>query len=247
MTLDDLLTELRTNVLRDVSTAITPQAGDELWSDTQLVLYLQDAESKFARDTLCLRDSTNADVTQITLVAGQADYPLDKRVISCNAAIYDGELSLGRSSFGARFGASGDLAPNQARHIPQASGAPRIYYTDKSTNSIGFYPIPSAEQAGLVVQLHVTRRPLAPLTTADMDAVPEIPEDFHLDLVEWAAYRALRNHDADIDGDPNNISIVMARANAHKKRFEDAITECKGAFKYLNTQHVEFGVNANWS
>ena len=80
-----------------------------------------------------------------------------------------------------------------------------------------------------------------------MAAEPEIPEEFHLDLVEWGAWRALRNHDADIDGNPDNIAIVMARASAHKKRFEEAVAECKRKFKYLNTQHVEFGVNANWS
>ena len=247
MTLTELLDELRTNVLRDVSTAVVPQAGDSLWSDAQLIRYLSDAEDRFARETLCLRDSITTAVARITLVADQADYPLDTRVISCNTAIYDGTLMLGRSSYGSRFGARGDITPNVARSIPQESGIPQLYYTDKDSAAIGFYPAPAAEQAGKVIALHVVRRPLAPLTSANMAAEPEIPEEFHLDLVEWGAWRALRNHDADIDGNPDNIAIVMARASAHKKRFEEAVAECKRKFKYLNTQHVEFGVNANWS
>ena len=80
-----------------------------------------------------------------------------------------------------------------------------------------------------------------------LDAEPEVPDEYHLDLLEWATWRALRNHDADIDGDPANISIVMARSSSHKKRFDEAVAECKRKNKYMNTQHVEFGVRANWS
>ena len=39
----------------------------------------------------------------------------------------------------------------------------------------------------------------------------------------------------------------MARANSHKNRFNEAVAECKRKVKYLQTQHVEFGVNTNWS
>ncbi|MNX63515.1 hypothetical protein D3C86_945160 [compost metagenome] len=119
-----------------------------------------------------------------------------------------------------------------------------MFYTDRENNSLGLAPVPT-EAATL--HLQVLRRPLVPLSLNDLDAAPEIPEEYHLDLLEWAAWRALRNHDADLDGDANNIGIVMARSSAHKKRFEDAVAECKRRMKYHNTQHVAFGVNANWS
>ena len=31
-----------------------------------------------------------------------------------------------------------------------------------------------------------------------------------------------------------------------KKRFEDAVAECKRKIKYLTTQHTDFGVNSRW-
>ena len=248
MNLRDLLAETRGNILRDVSTAVDGRVADgALWSDDALIRYLRDAEEKFASGAMCLRDSRTPAIAQITLVAGVSEYPLDKRVIAILSAHLDGRLELGRTSYATRFGAKGNITQNTASETPQTIGEPRIFYTDKDTGYIGFYPVPGDAEAGLVINLHTVRRPLNPLTKNDMAAEPEIPDEYHLDLCEWATWRALRNHDGDIDGDPNNISIVMARSNAHKKRFEDAIKECKQKSKYMHTQHVEFGVRANWS
>ncbi len=61
--------------------------------------------------------------------------------------------------------------------------------------------------------------PVIKFSLDDLDAHPEIPEDYHLDLPEWGAWRALRNWD--IDGEDR------AKAEAHQKRFNDAIMECK--------------------
>lgn len=246
MILRDLLTELRVNILRDASTAVTGGTEDSLWSDETLVRYIRDAEEKFAAQTLCLRDATTPALTRVTLVAGQADYALDRRTLAVYAAQH-GRLQLGRTNYGTRLGAHADLVPAQAWLEPGDVGAPRQFYTDRETARIGLYPVPGDAEDGTTLILQVARRPLAPLSIADLDAEPEVPEDYHLDLLEWAAWRALRNHDADLDGDANNIGIVMARSGAHKKRFEDAVTECKRRLKYLNTQHVAFDVRANWS
>lgn len=248
MILRDLLAELRQNILRDVSTIVTGLAqADFLWTDEALIRYIRDAEEKFAAQTLCLRDSKTAAVANITLVAGQNEYDLDPRVISVYNARYGSTIRLGRSSFATLFGAKGDITPNAAYYEPNSTGQPRLYYTDGDTGSIGFYPTPTTAEAGQVIRLWTARRPLVPLSKNNLDAEPEIPGEYHLDLLEWAAWRALRNHDADIDGDPNNIAIVMARANSHRNRFNEAVLECKREIKYLQTQHVEFGVNTNWS
>lgn len=247
MTLGELLAELRGNILRDVSTIVDGSDSDDLWTDESLIRYIRDAEEKFAAGTLCLRDSVTAALAQITLVAGQGDYTLDRRVIAIYSAQYNGNIQMGRCAYGTRFGAGNNVTPTTAYREPQGVGEPRIYYTDRDTGMVGFYPTPGTEQAGDIVRLQVARRPLVPLSKNDLEAEPEIPEEYHLDLLEWATWRALRNHDADIDGDPANISIVMARVSAHKKRFEDAIAECKRKAKYMSNQHVEFGVRANWS
>lgn len=247
MILRDLLAELRENILRDTSTALVSPNSDSLWSDEALVRYIRDAEDKFAAGTLCLRDATTPALCQLTLVAGQADYPLDRRVLAVYAARH-GDTHLGKSGYASRFGGQGDLSPAFARSEPGDVGLPTLFYTDRETASLGVYPTPDATAAATPLRLQVARLPLTPLSTSDLDAEPEIPAEYHLDLLEWAAWRALRNHDADVDGEPGNLSIVMARTSAHKKRFEDAVAECKRRFKYLNTQHVTFNVRGNnWS
>lgn len=246
MTLRELLDELRTNILRDVSTAANGRIKDgSTWTDAALLRYIRDAESKFVSQTLCLRDSRTEEITQIQMVTGQAEYDIDARIVSILAAQLDGRVVLGRTTWAGRFGADPVLSPNTSYTAPNETGQPRIYYTDRDTKAIGFYPAPSEQQAGKTVRLQVARMPINPLS--GLDDVSEIPEQYHLDLVEWAAWRALRNHDPDIDGANEALALLRARTEQHRTRFEAAVAECKREFKYLNVQQVEFAPRANWS
>ncbi len=67
--------------------------------------------------------------------------------------------------------------------------------------TLRLFPVPSSDYNGVVVNLRVARLPLARLTLMEKKAIPEIPEDYHLQMLDWAAYLALRivDHDA---GDP---------------------------------------------
>lgn len=248
MILRDLLGELRRNILRDVSTAANGRdVDDSMWTDDALLLYIRDAEEKFASRTLCLRDSRTTEVTRITTVEGQDDYPLDRRVVAVLTAQYDDKSVLGRAGWATRFGSDPQLTPNTSYTEPKETGAPRIFYTDRDKGYLGVYPVPSAAEAGKVIRLQVARLPLVPLTKNDLNAEPEIPYQWHLDLVEWAAWRAMRNHDPDLDNDPNNIALVRSRFEQHRTRFEAAVEECKREMKQLNVQQVVFGPRANWS
>ena len=154
------------------------------------------------------------------------------------------EASSAMVQFGQALG-SGKLAGDELRSLLE--NAP--YLMRQLADGLGV-PIGALKQLGedgKLLRLQVARRPVNPLNRNALDAEPEVPDEYHLDLLEWATWRALRNHDADIDGDPANISIVMARSSSHKKRFDEAVAECKRKNKYMNTQHVEFGVRANWS
>lgn len=247
MTLRELLDELRRNILRDVSTAANGRVKDDsIWSDEALLLYIRDAEAKFVSQTMCLRDSNTPEVTQITLQSGVAEYPLDKRVLSVHEAILDGRTVLGRTSWNTRFGFSAPMTPNTSYSPPNESGQPRIFYTDRDSYSLGLYPTPSAQQEGLVLRMQVARMPLIALSKTNMDASSEVPEQYHLDMLEWAAWRALRNHDPDIDGAPEALGLLRARTEQHRTRFEAAVVECKRQAKYLNVMQVEFGPRANW-
>lgn len=237
MKLEELLDELRGNILRDVSDEVGGQNGGALWSDRTLVRYIEDGVVRFAVQTCCLRDDTTPELTQITLQAGVDQYALDPRVIAVLSARFPGAYFLSRTTYGGLFSNRGDLTSGNPVRDSYA-GCPRQFYTDRQTGHLGVFPTPGGQEDGKAIHLRVARKPLAPLTTNDLKAVPEIPEEYHLDVLDWAAYRALRNHDADAEN--------MAKANSHKKRFEDTVVELSRQAKRLLAQDIQFDLRANW-
>lgn len=227
MTLDDQLAELRTNILRDRSDMISGDAPDWSWSDETLVRYIGDAERRFARRTLILRDATTQEVCQVRLRTGVATYPLHARVLGVLSARYD---TAGQDLARAGHELVWNIAPPEREWfdpvtlVQMADGAPQLFYTDesvvydrRSVVTLTVYPTPSAEQNGKLVHLRVLRLPLCDWSLAKLDRESEIPEDYQLDVLSWAAYRALRGFDADT-GAPTS-------ADAHRAAFESAVQE----------------------
>lgn len=243
----ELIHEARVNILRDVSTAVgSSPTENALWSDETLALYLRDGEAKFASRTLCLRDSHTPAVTQIELQAGVSLYPCHKSVKVIYAATYDGCRHLNRVAYSTRFGARGDRNPGLGSMEPGGAGAPAVYYTDTDTNHVGIYPTPGPQEDGKIIHIQVARLPVRPISLDRLDAESEIPGEYHLDLVDWACWRALRNRDVDLDSGGESVQLIMARASSHRNRFDAAVDECRREMKYQNVQLVQFGGNANW-
>lgn len=242
MTLEDLLDELRNTILRD-------SAAPYLWTDPSLIRYIDDAQRRFARRTLCLRDATNADVTQVTLETGVYAYALHPSVLAVISARYDTD-----SSDLARVGheqISGALAPdtlwfdiNEVMGFPP--GRPRAILTDeqidtetpgKAAASLRVYPAPTADENGKVIYLRVARLPIVTFTENTLAVICEIPEDYQLDILEWAAYRARRTYDAD-GGD-------FSKAESHKSRFEEAVKEAQTEIKRKLFAPMKWGFGRN--
>jgi hypothetical protein len=79
------------------------------------------------------------------------------------------------------------------------------------------HPAPGADEDGTVLHLRVVRLPLCGYSVDKLQRESELPEDYHLDVLSWAAYRALRGFDADT-GAPTS-------ADAHKLAFEEAVRQ----------------------
>lgn len=220
MTLQDLLDELQGNVLRDVSDAIAGES-DALWTQDTLVRYLQDGYVRFARHTLLLRESDDAKLTEVTLKEGVSTYSLDARVVGVTSAKLAGRRAMDATT----------TDKIEAQIDPQL-GEPTQYTLDGSIGTIRFDPVPSADWAGRVVKLRVARLPKSKLSIDALDNELELPEEFHLDLVEWAAYRALRNHDADAEN--------LTKAERHKARFLEAVEEGKDYARTLRFTPMQF-------
>lgn len=246
MNLGDQLDELREGILRDRSDLI---AGDEdsFWTDESLLRYIGEAERKFARSVMCLRDSTTAKYTRFTLREGVTHYPLDMAVfavVSARAAGRDYDLTrTGHTLIESRdVDTSLTFDPNDASTMPP--GAPLGIYTDEtlvyanqSRVTASIFPTPDATAAGTVINMRVIRLPCGPYTLADLERESEIPLDYQLDVLEWAAYRAKRNNDADIGQTPN--------ADSHKALFDESVARAIRDTKNRlhQTTGVQYGRN----
>lgn len=248
MNLADQLQELRDNILRDKSDLIAGDA-DELWSDETLLRYIKDAERRFARRTLMLRDGTTTAVTQITLTSGTKTYALHESVLGVLSARYDvDEYDLKRSGHALAVA----IRPPEFLSFDPASpytispGKPLAFYTDETLVHGGqnritltVYPVPAADQTGKKIYMRVVRLPMTSYTQEDLELgnESEIPDDYQLDVLEWAAYRALRGFD--------NDAGAPTKAESHKQAFDEAITRASLEMKrkVMNSTGLRFGSN----
>jgi hypothetical protein len=84
---------------------------------------------------------------------------------------------------------------------------------------MAFDPQPGVEQKGKRVLLRTSRLPMERFSLSKLSAPAEIDEDWQLDMLEWAAWRALRNWDLDAED--------RKKADQHKTRFNEAVAECR--------------------
>lgn len=226
MVLDDLLTELRENILHDRSDLVAG-SSDRLWSDVTLVRYIDEAQRRFARRSLCIRDATTPQFTRFLTVANQKVYTLDPAVVAVMSARFEGDtadlIRAGHSQFDTyRTPDSQFFNPAQFTTLPP--GKPLAWSTDEETaadskGSVGvvrlrLFPEPSATFAAKTISLRVCRLPKNHLTEGELDKYPEIPEDYHIPMLDYAAYLALRIVDHDM-GDPPRAAEFLASFEAH--------------------------------
>jgi len=244
------LDELRSGLLRDTS-ALKSGPPDHFWQDANLVRYIDDAQRRFARLSLCLRDSTTPAVTQVVLVGdGQTDtYQLDPSVLFVVSARHQNQQKdMVRMQHPSSVGTQNTFTETYDFNRYPVSGEPTMYTTDEGFDpdndhaiNMRFFGMPldleGATQTGKIVYLRTIRKPLVTLDLTQMATEFEIPSDYHLDMLEWAAYRALRN--IDIDGEDRT------KAEAHKKRFEEAIAECKRDIRRKLWQPEMWGFGGN--
>ena len=236
MDLNGLLSELRRNILRDVSDAISADEADFLWTDASLVNYINDAYFRFCHLTQYLQDASTPEVTEIVLAEGVTEYTLNPAVITVMTAEL-GDLILPVISTDVYHGHRPDIASFEKVRKETYPGVHAVV-PDYDIGKLVIVGRPTAEDTGKVIKLRVTRYPLKELTLDEGTAIPEIPSRFHLDMLEWAAFRTLRNHDNDGEN--------MAKASAHSTRFERAVEEVKQELKMRKFARIEYDTSWRW-
>jgi hypothetical protein len=226
MTLGELLQYLRESILNDRSDR-TAGTSDYLWTDENLVVNINEAQARFARRGLVLRDGSTNSVTLVTLEEGVSEYPLHDSVLGVLSAKLTGQQAdltrVGHAALAAyRAPTDNWVDPLSVASLPD--GRTIAYSTDEALSStdadtfiqpvLRVYPTPSADEDGDTIRLRVVRKPLVRFTTADTALIPEIPEDYHLAMLDWAAYLALRVVDDDA-GAPKRAAEFAASFEQH--------------------------------
>lgn len=253
MHIGELLEELREGILRDVSDVLVddPQSDEGyaaiqdtlIWSDATLVRYIDRGYFRMAEEGYLLRDHTTEEVCRVTLVTGQEEYPLHPKIL----AVYSAEIErrpLARSSYGTLTGSWSNMSAAAYAPLPFREGVPLFFTTDQANDVLRVYPAPGAELDGHLVHLRVARLPMERLRLPPRGAVdpeymvPEIPEQYHADILDWAAYLALRNHD--VDGENLN------RARSHRNSFERRVDQALRRHQIELFQPPRFTFNARY-
>lgn len=174
------------------------------WSSAILTDYLNEAVDLFARRTYCLLDDSQG----ITTAADVTRYELDPSVIAVIAV---------RDSNGHPLSPVWSTASNTP-----STGFPRHYTARPGPASLLIWPTPDDAYD---LQVLVARRPESAMTAASDE--PEIPEQFHRSLCDYAAYRAWLL--ADPDGE-NQKAAMAAQA-----RWDLQLRDAKREYYQLTT------------
>jgi hypothetical protein len=209
MKLGDLLSELRLNILNDRSDLVDGDS-DYLWTDETLVRYINEAQRRFATRSLIIRDATTPEVVDVVLQTGVSEYQLNAAVLAVISAKLEGEQTdLARTGHSIlnRSTQPADVNWDMALSSNVQPGKPAAIATDEqvveddagtlSAVTLRVFPAPSSTYNGQKIKLRVCRKPINELVLTNLEAVPEVPEDHHLDMLDWAAYLALRIVDQD--------------------------------------------------
>lgn len=156
-----------------------------LWSDEEIVGYLNESANDAAERALLIEDSTTADCCEITLVPGTSTYELHDSVIRVKRVTLAGK-PMRASSIEAmdETGASWETM----------EGTPHTFIVNGQVTSVRVVPTPTA--AG-TLNLTVYRTPLEPLTLDNDMAEPELKPIYHRRLLDGMLMHAYSKNDAD--------------------------------------------------
>ena len=204
MNLAELLEHVRVSYLRDSEAPF-------LWPAKELIRYLNEAQRIFARHTHCITDDSSP-FTTLTTASTTPSYHLDPRIVYVYEVYNDTGRRLGRTN-------------RQKLPVTVHESKPTHYTLDAGQSKIRFGPVPDDEYEFTML---VARLPLQDMT--QKHHVPEIPEEYHMALCDYAAYMAVRNNDTE-------SSEVQAGGN-FREDWELKLRDAK-----RNSYHLRGGAN----
>ena len=212
MLLSEMLTHTASEFLDDRADLVDGE-NDDLWSDAYLVRQFNQAEKILCRRAWAIIEYGKAPAGIFVLATDKVLYDLHPSILRVfDATPSTQTLPLGRSddillrdNSLLNRGVDSDFTAYDVGELAALlgtssyTGAPLAIATDAGTHQARVSPIPTSTQNGVVVALKIARLPINELTLDDTDASPEVDEQWHLALCEYAAGKALTLPTADSD------------------------------------------------
>ncbi len=180
-----------------------------LWSNADIVEYLNIVIDEICKETHCIRDAYTEAVCKITMVTDTPDYALHSKIINViRARVEDAVDDLERQ----------DLAYLQRTYPTwrtDDSDEPFLYVLDKRQGYITVYFAPDSD-ATKTLWLTVSRHPLTalsisePAQQSELDATPEIPTKYHNKLINGILYYCYQKRDEDTYN-PNLVKAYQVK------------------------------------
>lgn len=192
------------------------RASPPLFSDEEIVAWLNEAENEAAERARLLHERLNPDIVRVPLIVGTREYWLHPLFIDTDGEtiriqrtndteptrfVYRQTQTDIEWSLTHRANLSGWADGFLIYSDGQGATARRLVMDRKPAEPDGF------------VWLSGYRYPLEPLNLNDPEAEPEIHPRHHQFLVEWALYRAYRTRDLE--------GAAEGRSNRHLATFEE--------------------------
>jgi len=184
-----------------------------LWSEKDVVRYMNDAYRMFVRLTGGIADFTSA-LSRVAITAGDATSPMDSRILRVMEAYRlsdEAKIEVINQS-DMTFSQSTDYGRTRPLFLDSTPGPVRYMIIGAQRNVAKWVQVPTADDE---VQLFIYRLPATALDpeSPDMDfAFDEVGEEHHTHLCLWMQHLAYRKADAD--------TFDKGRSDEYGKLFE---------------------------
>jgi len=206
----------RREMLDELRGKIDDTSGRPKWTTGELLGWMAEGQDKFCEDTGFFTDVSSF---SLTTVIGQAVYDISERIIEVKD-LWRGNTRLGK--YQEYMKTVGYPTSNAVFFNPNQADVAYYWQADEETGVLTLYPTPTTVET---LTMRVWRYSKFSLDSNDVDgkglnAEPEIPFRFHRACIEWAAYKAYSDHDAekgDAMGAKDHLEAFKAYVSDGKK------------------------------
>lgn len=215
MMIEELIEIVRTDYLDDT-------ISKKLHDDNFMLRSFSEAQRQACNRWECLFDNTTDSITRFVIASDKDVYQLDRRILRIDRCLLNDK----------------EIEQRSIEEMDRTDPGWRLYtgLTNKQPlfvvrgRGLRLIPSPALADDGGELRIEVYRLPIVERFT-DIHEIPEIPSEFHRDLIWWVLGEAYSKRDEDVLDEETG----MRTSSRYFSRFEDVF----GPYVSANTRKVQ--------